>query len=88
VGKGTYSKVVCGPDNTLYVTMRSARSWAGIDFYVKPPGEKWEYRGLLVKKQSRYQYYASYHNALAWGPDHTTLHMSTGFYMGDKKAPR
>ncbi|GAF79598.1 unnamed protein product, partial [marine sediment metagenome] len=87
VGKGTYTKVMCGPDNTLYVTMRSAKMWQGEDFYVKPPGEKWEYRGLLVKKQSRYKYYASYHPALAWGPTHKTLHMSTGFYMGDLKRP-
>ncbi|MBL99014.1 MAG: hypothetical protein CMM06_04900 [Rhodopirellula sp.] len=83
-GKTTYPVLICGPDDTLYLTGRHDKAWEGVDFFVKPPGEKWEYRGLLVKKQSRYQFYAGYANALAWGPDHKTLHMSTGFFMGYK----
>ena len=74
--------MVCGPDGTLYMTMRSSQAWKGMDFYVKALEEKWEHRGLLVAKQKRYQFYAAYHNALAWGPEHKTLHMSTGFFMG------
>ena len=83
-GKTTYPLLICGHDDTLYLTGRHDKSWKGMDFFVKPPGEKWEYRGLLVKKQSRYQFYAGYGNALAWGPNHKTLHMSTGFFMGYK----
>jgi len=83
-GKTTYPLLICGPDDTLYLTGRHDAGWKGMDFYVKPPGEKWQHRGLLVAKQKRYQYYAAYHNALAWGPDHKTLHMSVGFFMGDK----
>lgn len=83
-GKTTYPLLICGPDDTLYLTGRHDAGWKGMDFYVKPPGEKWQHRGLLVAKQKRYQYYAAYHNALAWGPKHRTLHMSVGFFMGDK----
>ncbi|MBC8873783.1 MAG: BNR-4 repeat-containing protein [Planctomycetes bacterium] len=83
-GKTTYPLLICGPDDTLYLTGRHDADWKGMDFYAKPPGEKWQHRGLLVAKQKRYQYYAAYHNALAWGPNHKTLHMSVGFFMGDK----
>jgi len=81
-GHTTYPLLICGPDDTLYLTGRHDAGWKGMDFYAKSPGEKWQHRGLLVAKQERYQFYAGYHNALAWGPRHRTLHMSTGFYMG------
>ena len=85
-GKTTYPLLICGPDDTLYITGRHDSGWAGMDFYVKRPDEKWEHRGLLVAKQKRYTFYAGYHNAMAWGPDHKTLHMSTGFFMGLREA--
>ena len=53
-----------------------------MDFYAKPPGNDWEHRGLLVKKHNRFKGYAGYHNAMAWGPEKKTLHMSVGFYLG------
>jgi hypothetical protein len=81
-GKVTYPVLICGPDDTLYLTGRHDIGWKGLDLYVRRPGETWQYRGMLVAKQKRYKFYAAYHNALAWGPDHKTLHMSTGFYMG------
>jgi hypothetical protein len=83
-GKTTYPLLICGPNDTLYLTGRHDAGWKGMDFYVKPPDEKWQHRGLLVAKQKRYQFYAAYHNALSWGPNHKTLHMSVGFFMGDK----
>lgn len=81
-GKTTYPLLICGPDDTLYLTGRHDSRWKGIDFYAKLPGEEWQHRGLLVAKQKRYEFYAAYHNGLAWGPNHKTLHMSTGFFMG------
>lgn len=81
-GKTTYPLLICGPDDTLYLTGRHDSGWKGMDFYERPPGAKWQHRGLLVAKQKRYEFYAAYHNGLAWGPDHRTLHMSTGFFMG------
>lgn len=84
-GRTTYPILICGPDDTLYITGRHDKGWAGMDFYAKPPGENWERRGLLVKKQKRFKYYAAYHNAMAWGPRQKTLHMSVGFFLGDAK---
>jgi len=81
-GKTTYPLLICGPDDTLYLVGRHDAGWKGMDCYSKPPGRKWQQRGLLVAKQKRYEFYAAYHNALAWGPQHRTLHMSTGFFMG------
>ncbi len=82
-GKTTYPILMCGPDDTLLITGRHDSQWKGMDFYRKRPGQKWESLGLLVAKQPRYRFYAAYHNAMAWGPDHDTLHMSVGFFMGD-----
>lgn len=84
-GRTTYPVLVCGPDDTLYLAGRHDAGWKGMDFYAKPPGEKWQHRGLLVKKQKRYSYYAAYHNAMAWGPNGETLHMSVGFFLGVSK---
>lgn len=84
-GKTTYPLLICGPDDTLYLAGRHDTRWAGMDFYAKPPGQKWEHRGLLVKKQNRFKFYAAYHNAMAWGGGQETLHMSVGFFLGDAK---
>ena len=81
-GKTTYPVLMCGPDDTLYLTGRHDAGWKGMDFYVKPKHGEWHRDGLLVRKQARHKFYAAYHNRLAWGPEHRTLHMSTGFYMG------
>ena len=83
-GKTTYPILICGPDDTLYITGRHDQGWAGMDCYAKPPGQAWENRGLLVKRQKRFRYYAAYHNAMAWGPEQMTLHMSVGFFLGDR----
>lgn len=84
-GRTTYPILICGPDDTLYVAGRHDKGWAGMDFYAKPPGAEWEHRGLLVRKQKRFKYYAAYHNAMAWGPGQRSLHMSVGFFLGDAK---
>lgn len=81
-GRTTYPILLCGPDGALYITGRHDKGWAGMDFYVKPPGQAWEHRGLLVEKQKRFKFYAGYHNAMAWGSEKKTLHMSVGFYLG------
>ncbi|MBG89992.1 MAG: hypothetical protein CMO80_24265 [Verrucomicrobiales bacterium] len=84
-GRTTYPILLCGPDDTLYITGRHDKGWTGMDFYVKPHDKAWENRGLLVKKHKRFKYYAAYHNAMAWGPEKKTLHMSVGFFLGDSK---
>lgn len=86
-GKTTYPVLICGPDDTLYLTGRHDANWKGLDLYVKPPGQPWQRRGLLVQKGKKYKWYGAYHNALVWGPDHKTLHLSTGFFEG-KQPPK
>lgn len=49
-GHSTYPLLICGPDDTLYLTGRHDAGWKGMDFYAKSPGEKWQHRGLLVAK--------------------------------------
>ncbi len=81
-GKSTYPVLICDASDTLHLTGRHDQDWKGIDHYIKPKDGDWEHRGLLVKKQDRHEFYGAYHNSLAWGPDHRSLHLSTGFFMG------
>jgi len=81
-GHATYPVLICGPDDTLYLTARQDKDWAGVNFYVKPPNKAWKPRGLLLKKSDAFKGYAAYDHGMAWGPGHETLHVSTGFFMG------
>ena len=78
-----YPWIVCGPDDAIYVTTGQNAGHLGIDFYVNPAGEnKWIFRGMLFRKPQGYKHYAAFQHGLAWGPDHRTLHMSIGAFMG------
>ena len=81
-GKSTYPVLICDASDRLHLTGRQDQNWKGLDHYIKAPDGEWEYQGMLVKKQERHKFYGAYHNALAWGPNHRTLHLSTGFFMG------
>ena len=75
----TYPTLMCGPDDTLYLTGRS--KWGGVRLFAKPPGEDWEDRGLIIRTLEGCFSYAAYHSGLAWGPDHRTLHLSCETYQ-------
>lgn len=79
IGDGTYPIPACGPDGTLYATMRSANRWNGVDLYVKPPGESWEKRNKLVHRDPDLTGYGAFHGGLAVAPD-GTLHTVIDFY--------
>jgi hypothetical protein len=79
IGEGTYPIPACGPSGTLYVTMRSANRWNGVDLYVKPPGKPWEKRHKLVHRDPDLPGYAGFHGGLAVAPD-GTLHTVIDFY--------
>lgn len=76
----TYPTLVCGPDDTLYLTCRRSfrdRPWR-VELWTKRPGEGWSGpRGIL---RSRYPGYAHFQEALAWGQDHRTLHLLCRFH--------
>ena len=79
IGDGTYPILACGPDDSLYVTMRSANHWNGVDLFVKRPGEIWKLQCKLVKRRADLKAYAAYHGGLAFSPD-GTLHCVVDFY--------
>ena len=79
-GRLSYPTLVCGPDNALYLTGRFG--WDGVRLYVRPPGGEWRDRGLIIKRLADCSSYAAFHEGLAWGPDHQTLHLSCQFFQG------
>ena len=81
--KLSYPKLLCGPDDTLYLTGR--HGWEGLRLYVKPPGKKWEDRGLIIRRRKDCVSYAAFHGGMAWGPDHKTLHLACLFFQGTSK---
>ena len=81
IGNGTYPVIVCGREGSLYVIMRSAKRWNGVDLYVKRPSEGWKMLCKLVKRRDDLPGYAAFHGGLAVGPD-GTLHCVVDFYEG------
>ena len=76
----TYPTLVCGRDNTLYLTARRSfpdRPWQ-VELWKRPPGGTWQ-RGPAILA-SRYPGYAHFQESLAWGPDHRTLHLCCRFH--------
>ncbi len=73
VGAGTYPVLICGPDDTLYLTMRNADGWSGVDLYVKPHDCKWSKGPKPIRRTDEYSGYATYTNGFAMTPD-GTLH--------------
>lgn len=87
IGEGTYPVLLCGPDNTLYLTLR-ANCHAGVDFYGKPRGESWECRSRIVENALEYSSaYAAFHMQMMLGPD-GVLHAVVDFYEGEDAAGR
>lgn len=76
----TYPALLCAKDGTLIMTGRRShddRPWE-LEMWTKFPDQKWERQRALL--QSRYGDYAQFAASLAWGDDHTTLHLGTRIY--------
>ncbi|MBS3761687.1 MAG: BNR-4 repeat-containing protein [Planctomycetes bacterium] len=82
IGEGTYPIPVCGSDGTLYLTMRSADRWNGVDLYVKPSDEKWDKRTKLVHRDPDLTGYGAFHGGLAISPE-GILHTVIDFYESE-----
>ncbi|MFP4500681.1 MAG: BNR-4 repeat-containing protein [Candidatus Hydrogenedentota bacterium] len=78
----TYPTLVCGKDNTLYCTCRESGDgpWRS-NLYTKKPGGTWQGPHTIMVSQHRG--YSHFMDALAWGPDHETLHLSTRIYSDE-----
>ena len=84
----TYPTLMVGPDDTLYLTGRvsnkEGKPWV-VHLFVKHPGQPWSApRAIMVAKGPGYSHYQA---AMAWGPDHRTLHLSTRMYGGKPGRP-
>jgi len=81
--KCTYPTLVCGPDDTLYLTGRQSRAglWV-VNLYKKPPDGDWQEPATIL--QAEKTGYAHFQEALAWGDDYRTLHLSCRFYDDGK----
>ena len=79
--KCTYPTLMCGEDDTLYLTCRESATnpWV-VNLYTKPPGKPWQ--GPLAIMRAERKGYAHFQEALAWGPDHRTMHLSCRIYDG------
>lgn len=71
----TYPTLLCGPDDTFYLTARQSDSgpWR-VNLYRKPVDGSWGEPTPILR--SLHPGYAHFQEALAWGPDHRTLHLS------------
>lgn len=79
----SYPTLVCRADDTLLLTGRSyhkTEPWT-CTLFTKGKSGTWDSgRALLQAKEPGY---AQFMDAMAWSPNHQTLHMSFWFYGGD-----
>lgn len=80
----TYPTLVVGPDDTLYVTARhrgaTDEPWS-VELFSKPTNGEWSKPTTLLRAGE--PSYSQFQEALAWSPDHQTLHLSVRMY-GDR----
>jgi hypothetical protein len=81
VASGTYPYLVCDSDDTLYLTMRDAVRWGGVDLYVKSAGRKWEASGKIIKRKEEYVGYAAFASGMGFDRK-GVLHLVNDFYEG------
>jgi hypothetical protein len=87
IGEGTYPVLICGPDDTLYLTLR-ANNHAGVDFYAKPKDGPWELRSRIVKNAEEYRAaYAGFHMQMMMGTDEV-IQAVIDFYEGQDEVGR
>jgi hypothetical protein len=91
VGVGTYPIFMCGPDGTVYLTLRgqgAEREDRGVDLYRRPPGGEWEPPVRVVQLAEEYgQAYAGFHMQMDAAPD-GVLHAIIDFYEGEDEVGR
>jgi len=79
----TYPTLMVGPDDTLYLTCRESnrkgKPWV-VNLYTKKPDGDWQRPTAILRADE--PNYAHFQEALAWGPDHRTLHLSARMYGG------
>ena len=80
----TYPTMVCGSDDTLYLTGRENRGdqpWY-VNLYIKPPNAPWGEPIPLFQDDKGG--YVRFQQALLWGQDHRTLHLTLWIFDGNR----
>jgi hypothetical protein len=78
----SYPVLLCAPDDTLLMTCR--RYYEGndrpneVELWKKPADGAWARQRVILR--SRHLHYAHFQDALAWGDDHRTIHLSCRIY--------
>jgi BNR repeat-containing family member len=77
----TYPTLIVGPDNTLYLTARRRNEgkepWT-VELFSKPEDGPWSDGTTIVRPNEGS--YSQFQEAMAWGPDHKTIHMAVRMY--------
>ena len=81
VASGTYPYLVCDTNDNLYLTLRNAERWKGVEFYVKPCDGAWEPRGKIIARNEDYTGYAAFASGMCFDAK-GVLHLVNDFYEG------
>ncbi|MCY4374116.1 MAG: BNR-4 repeat-containing protein, partial [Spirochaetaceae bacterium] len=81
VADGTYPYLVCGPGGDLFLTLRNAERWNGIEMYKKYYNGSWCHVGKVIERLADYPGYAAFHSGFCFGGD-GVLHLVSDFYEG------
>ena len=81
VADGTYPYLVCGPGDHLFLKLRNAERWNGVELYSKPPDAPWRHVGKVIERLADYPGYAAFHCGYCFDPD-GVLHLVSDFYEG------
>ena len=79
-GEGlTYPTLICGPDDTLYLTCRHTDiELAQLELWTKAPDGDWRRQNVLAR--TRFPGYAAFSERLCLDPHRHTLHMAVRFH--------
>ncbi len=79
----TYPVMLVGPDDTLYLSARNrtGAEWETLFFSKPADSETWSQPTLIIK--AKMVSYSHFQVAIAWGPDHKTIHLGSRIYGGD-----
>ncbi|MCC6680733.1 MAG: BNR-4 repeat-containing protein [Phycisphaeraceae bacterium] len=78
----TYPVLLVGPDDTLYLSARNrtGAEWETLFFSKPADSDTWSQPTLIIK--AKMVSYSHFQVAMAWGPDHKTMHLASRIYGG------
>jgi len=79
--KCTYPTLLVGADDSLYLTCQESHvdPWV-VGLYIKRPGQDWVREDSILRAKDKG--YSHFQEAMVWGMDRRTIHLSTRMYGG------